>query len=182
MTASPFTNPAAGAADAGAAYTRALLEMLGAREPLDVLGELVPWMEAELGGVGEELLWEPEAPGKWSALDLLRHLVDTELVHAWRIRSVLEQDTPPIRGYDQDAWVRLFGLAVPSSAEGLELLRVLRTANLRVWRSLDASALERAGLHSERGRESVAHMLRLLAGHDLVHRRQMRRILAAAGQ
>ena len=179
MTVSPFSNPAAGAADAGAAYTRALLEMLGERNPLDVLGELVPWMERRLDRVPDELLRRPEGPNRWSALDLLRHLVDTEVMHTYRIRTALEQGRPTIRGYDQDAWVRLFAAAVPGLSEGLELLRVLRSANLRVWRSLDASQLERVMLHDERGPESVAHILRLLGGHDLVHRRQMERIVAA---
>ena len=178
MTRSAFSNPAAGAADAGAAYTRALLDLLGDRDPLTVLGELVPWMERRLEGVAEARMREPEAPGKWSALDLLRHLVDTELVHVYRIRSALEQDRPPIRGYDQDAWVRLFAVAVPDTTSGLELLRVLRAANLRLWRSLDARQLERAVMHAERGAEPVGHMLRLLGGHDLVHRRQMERILS----
>lgn len=182
MTDSPFSNPAAGAADAGAAYTRALLGMLGDREPLAVLEELVPFVEARLTGgagpaPGTERLARPEAPGKWSALDLLRHLVDTEFIHLYRTRTVLEQQHPPIRGYDQDAWVRLFAPSVPSAAEGLELLRVVRTANLRLWRTLTPAELARTGVHAERGEESVAHMLRLLAGHDLVHRRQLDRIL-----
>lgn len=178
MSDSPFSNPAAGAAEAGAAYTRALLELLGGRAPLDVLGELVPRMERRLDGVRDDLVRRPEAPGKWSALDLLRHLVDTEFVHVYRIRSALEQDRPPIRGYDQDAWVRLFGVAVPDAAAGLDLLRTVRGANLRLWRSLGPDQLARVALHDERGPESVGHMLRLLAGHDLVHRRQMERILA----
>ena len=67
---------------------------------------------------------------------------------------------------------------LPDAAAGLELLGALRGANLRVWRSLDAQQLERAVQHAERGRETVAHMLRLLGGHDLAHRRQMQRILA----
>lgn len=177
MTVSPFSNPAAGAADAGAAYTRALLEMLGDREALDVLGELPQWIATRLAGVDDELSRRPEAPGKWSALDLLRHLVDTELVNGYRIRVAIEQDRPPVRGYDQDAWVRLFGVAVPGAADGIEMLRVHRNANLRIWRSLDAAQLERVALHEERGPESVGHLLRLLGGHDLVHRRQMDRIL-----
>ena len=174
---SPFSNPAAGAADAGAAYTQALLDMLGDRKPLEVLAELSPWMEARLAGIDEARLKQPEAAGKWSALDLLRHLVDTEFVHVYRIRTALEQEKPEIRGYDQDAWVRLFGAAVPSGAAGLELLRVLRAANLRIWGSLGPAQLDRVMLHVERGPESVSHLLRLLGGHDLVHRAQMERIL-----
>ena len=183
MSNSPLSNPAAGAADAGtaAAYTAALLDALGNREPLAVLAELPGWMDRRLEGIRPELLARPEAPGKWSALDLLRHLVDTEFVHVYRIRTALEQDRPSIRGYDQDAWVRLFPASVPTVADGLELLRAVRGANLRLWRSLSADQLARVMLHEERGPEPVAHLLRMLAGHDLVHRRQMERIVVSLG-
>lgn len=179
MTLSPFTNPAAGAADAGAAYTRALLDLLGDREPLMVLRELVASVRDRVDGVPDARLRRPEAPGKWSALEVLRHLADTELMHAYRIRTILEQDRPPIRGYDQDAWVRLFAVATPEPADALALLATVRSANLRLWESLDERQLDRVGLHDERGEESVRHMLRLLGGHDLAHRRQLDRILTA---
>lgn len=39
--------------------------------------------------------------------------------------------------------------------------------------------LRRVGVHSERGEESVAHLCRLSAGHDLSHLRQIGRIRAA---
>jgi hypothetical protein len=35
------------------------------------------------------------------------------------------------------------------------------------------------GLHAERGPESIEHLLRLLGAHDLVHRRQIDRILSS---
>jgi hypothetical protein len=36
--------------------------------------------------------------------------------------------------------------------------------------------LDRVGVHAERGEESVRHMMRLYAGHDLAHLRQIERI------
>jgi hypothetical protein len=59
----------------------------------------------------------------------------------------------------------------------LDQLRGMRAANLGVLRGLAPAQLERVGLHSERGPESVAFLLRLMAAHDLVHRRQIDRIL-----
>ncbi len=44
------------------------------------------------------------------------------------------------------------------------------------WRDLTDEQLERQGLHTERGPESVRTILKLLAGHDLVHRAQIQRI------
>ena len=40
-----FSNPAGNAAGAAAAYVRALLDLLGPRDPLVVMRELLPWLE-----------------------------------------------------------------------------------------------------------------------------------------
>jgi hypothetical protein len=61
------------------------------------------------------------------------------------------------------------------------LLGVLRAANLAILRPLGPTQLERLGMHSERGPESLGHLTKLMAAHDLVHRRQIERVLAAAG-
>ena len=60
----------------------------------------------------------------------------------------------------------------------LAQLRGLRTANLRLWGSLSPTQLARVGVHSERGPESLDLLLRLMGAHDLVHRRQIERVLA----
>jgi hypothetical protein len=39
--------------------------------------------------------------------------------------------------------------------------------------------LKRVGVHAERGAESVEHMIRLYAGHDLMHLEQLARIRRA---
>ncbi len=53
---------------------------------------------------------------------------------------------------------------------------MLRRANLRLWQNLGPQDLVRVGLHNERGEESLEHMRRLYAGHDLLHLRQLERI------
>jgi hypothetical protein len=60
-------------------------------------------------------------------------------------------------------------------------LRGVRAANLRLWRSLTPAELARVGVHSERGPESLDLLIRMMGAHDLVHRRQIDRVLAAAG-
>jgi hypothetical protein len=55
----------------------------------------------------------------------------------------------------------------------------LRDANLRLISRIPASDYARVGVHSERGEESVAHMMKMYGGHDLLHRRQIERIRKA---
>src|SRR5215211_540022 len=176
-----FANPAGGAAAAAATYVRALLDLLGNRDPLEVAPELHPWLVRRTTGLDDAALRRPEAPGKWSAIDVIQHLADSELVIAWRTRQILTLDRPVIQGYDQDAWARTLRYATVPLDLALGQLGSLRSANLRIWRSLTPADLARVGLHTERGPESLDLLLRLMGAHDLVHRRQIDRVLAAAG-
>ena len=173
-----FSNPAGSAAAAAPAYTRALLEVLGRRDPTEVLGELITWLEERTQGLSESLLRRPEAPGKWSVIEVIQHLADSDLVFAYRLRMVLTEDSPPLQGWDQDAWARTLHYVDVPLGVALDQLRALRTANLHVIRGLSPAQLERVGLHSERGPESAGFLLRLMGAHDLVHRRQIDRILS----
>ena len=175
-----FANPAGSAVAAAPAYVRALLDLLGPREPLAVLAELMPWLDARVRGLPAEMLRRPEGPGKWSVVEALQHLADSEMVYGVRGRLVLSEERPQIQGFDQDRWASLFRYAEAEPEQSLAQLGALRAANLLVWRSLGPAELGRVGMHSERGPESVALMLRLMAAHDLVHRRQIERILAGA--
>jgi hypothetical protein len=175
-----FSNPAGQATGAASTYVRALLDVLGSRDPLEVLGELVPWLTARLRGIAEPALGRAEAPGKWSVVEVIQHLADSDMVAGFRIRMVLSEERPPLQGYDQDRWATEFRYREVPLTIALEQLRGLRAANLHLWKQLSPQQLERVGLHAERGPESVGHILRLMGAHDLVHRRQIDRILLAA--
>ena len=176
-----FSNPAGKAQEAAAGYVRALLDLLGSRDPIQVLEELLPWIAARIRGLDDPALRRPEKPGKWSVMEVIQHLGDSDLVAGFRTRMVLTEDRPALQSYDQDRWASEFRYRDVGLAQALDQLRGLRTANLSLWRNLSPAQLERVGLHSERGPESAGHILRLMAGHDLVHRRQIDRILTATG-
>ena len=128
-----------------------------------------------------EALRMPEAPGKWGIVEVLQHLADSDLVWGWRLRLILAHDRPAITGYDQDLWAERLHYADAEPRQALEMFRVLRAANLGLLDRATPADMARVGVHSERGDESVEHMVRLYAGHDLAHRRQLRRIRAAIG-
>lgn len=174
-----FSNPAGVAAAAGASsYTRALLDVLGHRDPLEVLGELIPWLAERTGGLDDHTLRREESPGKWSVIEVIQHLADSDLVFGYRLRMILTEDSPPLQGYDQDAWSRICRYRDVKLGTALDQLRGLRAANFHVLRGLSSAELGRPGLHSERGPESAGFLLRLMGAHDLVHRRQIDRIIS----
>ena len=157
----------------------AVLGLLEGREPLDVLRTTPSVLKRALEQLGPTAVRIPEAPGKWSVNEVLQHLADSELVFGWRIRLVLAHDRPTITGYDQDRWAERLRYANGDPHEALERFSVLRRANARLLESASEADLRRVGVHAERGEEALAHIIRLYAGHDLLHLRQIERIRAA---
>ena len=176
---SVFTNPADGASEDAAAYIAAVLELLGEQDPMEVLDSTGPWCRARAAALTDDELTTPEAPEKWSVAEVLQHLADSELVWGYRLRKVLAEDRPKLAGYDQDRWADRLGYSEADPLRALDVFATLRAANLALLRAASDSDLERVGVHAERGDESVRHMIRLYAGHDLVHRNQIDRIVKA---
>lgn len=176
---SEFSNPKTGAADAAARYIAALLHLLGDRDPLTVLRGTTDRLRGTVQGVPPDVLRRPERPGKWCALEVVQHLADSELVWAWRMRLVVAEERPTLTGYDQDAWARRLRYRASDPQMALRQFELLRGLNLSLLDGLPAEELDRVGVHNERGEESLTHMMRLYAGHDLVHLRQLDRVLAA---
>lgn len=174
-----FANPAGSAAADAGTYVRNLLALLGDREPLENLERTLEELHAAVKGLDEAALRRPEKPGKWSVLQVVQHLADSDLVWAYRVRRILADDRPAISGYDQDLWAERLRYADARLEDALEQFAAVRRANLRLLRALAPDQWSRVGIHAERGEESIAHLTKLYAAHDLVHLRQIARIRAA---
>jgi hypothetical protein len=176
---SVFTNPASSSKEQGRAYTAAILGLVGESDPLTILRGTADAIHVATIGLTPDALAAHEGPGKWSIRQVVQHVADSEVVFAWRLRLVLAHDQPPITGYDQDLWAQRLGYDDVDIAEAIVLFAVLRRSNLRLLDRATPDDLVRYGVHAERGNESVAHMMKLYAGHDTLHLQQIARIRAA---
>jgi DinB family protein len=176
---SVFTNSASSTPEQTAAYIGAVLDLLGARNPSEVLQDTVPALERIRQGLSGEQARQPEAPGKWSIAQVMQHLADSELVWGYRLRMVLSQDRPRLTGYDQDLWAERLGYDEADPERAFQDFGALRHANLRLLARASGDDLKRVGIHAERGEETIEHMIRLYAGHDLLHLKQLARIRLA---
>ena len=153
-----------------------MLGLIGDRRPIDVLRETPGAAARAVATLTPEKLRTPESDGKWSVAQVLRHLADTDIVWGWRMRLILAQDRPAITGFDQDLWAERLDYANADPNESLETFAVLRRDNLRLLERASVEDLQRVGVHAERGEESAGYLVRLYAGHDLMHLNQIDRI------
>jgi hypothetical protein len=176
---SVFSNTSQDAPELRAQYASAVLGLVGDRPPIDVLRDTAGALARAMATLTPEQIKTPEAPGKWSIAAVLRHLADTDVVWGWRMRLILAQDRPVITGFDQDLWAERLDYANSDPNESLETFAVLRRDNLRLIARATPEDMTRVGVHAERGEESAGYLVRLYAGHDLMHLAQIDRIKAA---
>ena len=173
---SVFGNTSKDTPELRAQYASAVLGLVGNRNPIDVLRDTPGVVARAIATLTPQQVRTPEAPGKWSIAQVLRHLADTDVVWGWRMRLILAQDRPPITGFDQDLWAERLDYANADANESLETFAVLRRDNLRLVERATPEDLQRVGVHAERGEESAGYLVRLYAGHDLAHIAQIDRI------
>jgi len=159
-------------------YIQRILGHIEGKDALTVQkGSAARMKKAIQGLTPKQMRWKPE-PAKWSIAEILAHLADGEIVAGWRLRSVVGQNGVTIQAYDQNAWAAVFDYGKRDAKLSLETFRVLRDNNLAMLKALPREAWENHGMHQERGKETVAHLVRMFAGHDTNHVLQIEGIVA----
>jgi hypothetical protein len=143
--------------------------------PVDaVLAATSNAIAGHLEAIGPQRAAVAPAPGKWSAAEIVCHLADCELVFGFRLRQTLAEDGPTVQPFDQDKWASRYA-GIPAG-EALEAFRALRNWNLRMIRAALPAAANRPVTHPERGAMTFLTIVETMAGHDLNHLGQLRRI------
>lgn len=159
-------------------YTQRILGNLAGQDPLKVQAGTAKKLERLMRGVPASRLRKRPAPEKWSVGEILAHLADAEIVTGWRLRQILGAPGTPIQAFDQDSWVAAGHYEKRDPRKSGEQFRVLREANLSLLKSLSPEQWKHHGMHAERGVETIEHIVRMMAGHDVNHTKQVERILA----
>ncbi len=158
-------------------YKARLAHYAEGKDPIAMQREAPRTLAKLIESVAETRLSLRPTPGKWSVTEILAHMAEDELSSSWRYRQMLEHDGSELLGFDQDMWARLGNYASWNSREALEMFRLLREANLRMFAQLTPGQWQRHGVHSERGKLTVQELCRHMATHDVNHIEQVRRIL-----
>jgi hypothetical protein len=159
-------------------YVNRILSFVGTDDPWAILASTPAQLRALIAGRPRSQLEFKPAPDRWSVLEILAHLADAEIVGAWRIRSILANNGATLQPYDQDRWAVAFRYTSSDPTESLEVFSAVRASTLSLLRRVEPSLHENHGIHGERGRETVAHIVRSYAGHDRNHLAQIERLLA----
>jgi len=116
-------------------------------------------------GLTAEQVRTPAPPGRWSALEVVCHISDFELVYADRMKRVVAEERPTLFGGDPDLFAAKLAYGQRDLEEELAVIDSVRNHVARFLRTLDAATFDRVGVHSEDGPLTLTTLLKRIAGH-----------------
>jgi uncharacterized damage-inducible protein DinB len=122
--------------------------------------------------------WQP-GDGRWSARLTLAHVGSAHWSHLEVARSLVAGEMLDLPGFELDSWnqARVAERAAWSPGKILADLKAAQDATLAFMAELEAKDLETRGVHPALGEVSAGQVLRVIALHDSLHRRDILKLL-----
>ncbi len=122
-------------------------------------------LQAAVESLSAEQLKTRVSPGKWSVLEVVCHIADSEIIYAERIRRVLAEHEPTLFNLEPDDFEQALLYTARDSSEELALITAIRGQTARILRSIPVDAWQRRGIHSTDGPLSLRQLIERVAKH-----------------
>jgi len=116
----------------------------------------------------EDLLAVPAADakvGRWSIQQVVLHVMDSDLIATDRIKRMIAEDNPTLIGYDENKFVQNLYYHDQPAETAVQIVDLNRKLFANVLRKLPDSALQRKGMHNERGQLTVGKYIQSTIDH-----------------
>lgn len=161
-------------------YIARISGLAGTSDPMTILESTAAKIAESVKSLSDEQTRYKPAPEKWSIRQIVSHLVDSEMVLNSRVRWAAAEPGKAIVAYDQEKWAATSRYQDTPVSQSLETFTVSRQWLLQFLRQLTPAEREGYILHEERGKETLPHLLKMIAGHDLNHLKQIAELAQTA--
>jgi DinB family protein len=147
---------------------------LGTREPLSTMRDVTERIRAIASGWSPAQFARSSAPGKWTARQILVHLVHTEIALGNRARMAVAIPNYVAQAFEQDAWMANEASVTGDAA--LSALVAMNRVNREFFQSLTPAQRATPFSHPEYGALTVDWLIHQMAGHLMHHVPQLEQL------
>ncbi|MFN0010951.1 MAG: DinB family protein [Phycisphaerales bacterium] len=104
-------------------------------------------------------------PGTWSIRQIVVHTLDSDLIATHRLRRIVAEELPLLVSYDETLFAKTLRYEDVDMALALRLFTDNRAFTTLLLNHLPEPAWARVGIHSQRGKITVADIVRMYADH-----------------
>ena len=126
-------------------------------------------LRAAIAGMTADQVVARPIPGRWSVLEVVCHLADTDANIAHRIRQVLSEDRPTFQRVKPDLMLAALAYHDRDLEEELAYIELGRKQIARILNAVPPGAWERVGVVGDRGDKTVEQMVNGAVEHVAHH-------------
>jgi len=126
-------------------------------------------LRAAVAGLTPEQLDTAYRPGGWTVRQVVHHVPDSHMNSYCRFRLALTEDTPSVKGYEQERWAELCDARTAPIDMSLALLEALHGRWVVLLRAMTPADFARTFMHSELGPVTLDRNLALYTWHGEHH-------------
>ena len=144
------------------------IQVVTGNDALKTLRENISIVDNFFKNIPENKLHFRYAEGKWTPMELLGHIIDTERILAYRALCIARGEKQSLPGFEEEDYVKATNFEKQSLKNLLQHYKAVRKANLLLFKSFTAKELKRIGKANNIAYSARA-MAWLIAGHELHH-------------
>ena len=123
---------------------------------------------SQVNGIPEEKLTYAYGEGKWTVLEVLVHLIDTERIFQYRALRFYRNDKTALPGFDQDEYVPASNANKRTKESIIKEFLAVRQSTIALFETFEEGELNRTGLASS-AKMSVGAAGLIISGHQKHH-------------
>jgi hypothetical protein len=108
------------------------------------------------------------AEGKWTPIEVLGHIIDTERILAYRALCIARGEKQSLPGFEEEEYVKATNFEKQSLRNLLLQYKAVRKANILLFKTFSKKEMKRIGKANDINYSARA-MVWLIAGHELHH-------------
>ncbi len=137
---------------------------------LDALRATMQQFEDCLSNITEEKSLYRYEEGKWSIKEIVGHMIDVEVVMAYRAYSISRGESQTLPSYEQDDYVRDVDYSQKKYTELMQQLRAIRAGSIAIFQTMSDNELDREGTYSAPTNQVSPRITGyILCGHMIHH-------------
>jgi len=151
------------------------------KELIDKMRQLPDQIDESVRGLNDSQLDTPYGPGKWTPRQVVHHLADSHMNAFVRMKLVLTEDKPALKGYSQDDWAKFDDASKLPVHSSLAIVRGVHERLVHMLDHTKESDFQRSAVHSERGEISLDDLVLTYGRHGEKHCAQINGLRSAKG-
>ena len=147
---------------------------------IDNIRKLPGILENAVRQLNESQLDTPYREGGWTVRQVVHHLADSHMNAYIRMKLVLMEVHPTLKGYDQNAWALSADTSLPV-AHSVAILKGLHGRWAHLLDTAPDDSWSRTAFHTENGEMTLDSLLTIYGHHGENHVKQITDLRSAKG-